>query len=47
MARHASEVPLDKVTAEEKPRKCSECGGTEFRYDGGERFCKKCGLVVD
>jgi len=47
MTRPFNEVPLDQVAGEEKPKKCPECGSTKFSYEDGERFCKKCGLVVE
>ena len=29
-----------------EPKKCPDCGG-EIGSDGGEKYCKKCGLVMD
>lgn len=36
-------------TSEEKPgeiKKCPDCGG-EIVNANGEKYCKKCGLVID
>jgi len=27
--------------------KCPDCNSSEFGYENGERFCKKCGYVFD
>ena len=32
---------------EERIVKCPDCGCEEFVYDKGERFCKRCGLVLE
>lgn len=37
---------LQQVTAEENVNVCPECGG-EMSTDGDERFCKKCGFVLE
>ena len=37
---------LQEITAEENISKCPECGG-EMDNDGDERYCKKCGYVVE
>jgi uncharacterized Zn finger protein (UPF0148 family) len=42
-----TEKSLQGLSNEEKIKKCPECGSTEFEYDGGEVYCKKCGLVMD
>jgi len=47
MTRPHNEVPLNTVVNEEKPDKCPDCGGTEFDYKDGERYCKKCGYVFE
>ena len=38
---------LDAVKKEDPVKKCPDCGNTDIGYKGGERFCKKCGLVID
>ena len=43
MARQKS---FAEVRAEEKGKKCPECGG-ELVFEDGELSCKKCGLVID
>jgi len=30
----------------EETKKCPDCGG-EIVYENGERYCKKCGLVIE
>ncbi len=37
---------LQQVAAEENISKCPECGG-EMDSNGDERFCKKCGFVLE
>ena len=32
---------------EEKLVECPDCGCKEILYEKGERFCKKCGLVLE
>lgn len=29
-----------------EPRKCPDCGG-DIVSENGEKYCKKCGLVID
>ena len=42
----AKEKTFAEVRAEEKDKKCLECGG-ELVFEKGELVCKKCGLVLD
>ena len=42
-----AEKPLDEIQAEEKVRKCPDCGSRDIDNQNGEVFCKKCGLVLD
>ncbi|MFT4304738.1 MAG: hypothetical protein ACMXX8_01470 [Candidatus Woesearchaeota archaeon] len=37
---------LQEITAEENIAECPECGG-EMDNDGNERYCKKCGFVLE
>ncbi len=37
---------VDGLSAEERIKKCPDCGG-EVVYEDGEMYCKKCGLVID
>lgn len=37
---------LQQVTAEENVMECPECGGT-METEGDERFCRKCGFVLE
>ena len=39
--------PLNAVAREEKVQRCPECQSTEIEYQEGERYCKKCGLVIE
>ena len=41
------EKSLDSIEKEEKITKCPECGSKELDKKGEERYCKKCGLVLD
>jgi len=38
---------MDKLKQEEKIKKCPDCGSEDLGFSEGERFCKKCGLVLD
>jgi ribosomal protein L37AE/L43A len=38
---------LEGIRREDKAKKCPECGSEQLEYDGGELYCKKCGLVID
>lgn len=38
---------LESVKNEDKLSTCPDCGNEEIVYEKGERFCKKCGLVLD
>jgi len=42
-----SQKSLGSLKAEEKLRKCPECGSTNIGRRGDEYYCKKCGLVLD
>lgn len=37
---------LQEITAEENVTQCPECGG-EMEVEGDERYCKKCGYVLE
>lgn len=37
---------LDGLMAEDKKKKCPECGG-EIVFENEEMVCKKCGLVIE
>jgi len=42
------EKSMQAVKAEEKGRKCPDCGSVELEYDEHEQLvCKKCGFVVE
>lgn len=41
------EKSLQGIEAEEKPEKCPACGNDTFDREGDERFCKKCGFVLN
>jgi hypothetical protein len=41
------EKPLQSLKHEDKEKVCPDCGSLELDYVGGERICKKCGLVID
>ena len=38
---------LQGVAAEDKMKKCPECGSEDIGYDGGEFYCKKCGYLME
>jgi len=38
---------MQATKQEEKIAKCPDCKSTEIEYRDGERYCKKCGLVLD
>lgn len=42
-----AEKSLQSSKQEEKITKCPDCGSKEIVYEKGERFCKKCGLVIE
>lgn len=42
----SKEKTVDGLSAEERVKKCPDCGG-EVDLEDGELFCKKCGLVID
>jgi transcription initiation factor TFIIIB Brf1 subunit/transcription initiation factor TFIIB len=33
--------------SEAKVTECPDCGATEFEKRNGERYCKRCGLVIE
>ena len=37
---------VDKLSAEDNPKKCPDCGG-KVEYQHGELVCTKCGLVIE
>ena len=41
------EKSLQGLKSEDKVRKCPECGSTNLEFEGGELYCKKCGLVIE
>jgi len=41
------EKSLDSISHEDDAKKCPECGSKELEYEGGELYCKKCGLVIE
>lgn len=47
MAGTWNQKSLEGVEHEEKVAVCPDCGSDKIDYRGGERFCKKCGLVLD
>lgn len=43
----ADQKSLQGLEDEDKVRKCPDCGSEEIDLENEERFCKKCGLVLD
>ena len=41
------EKTLQGLKAEDKVKKCPECGSIKVEYDNNELVCKKCGLVIE
>lgn len=41
------EKSMERIKAEDKTRKCPECGCKDFNYEKGEYSCQKCGLVIE
>ena len=39
--------PMQDLEHEETIKKCPDCGSEDLGYRDGERYCKKCGLVLD
>jgi len=42
-----NEVPLQMIANEENIHVCPECGCEDIAYEHGERYCKKCGFVIE
>lgn len=38
---------MESLKHEDKIKTCPDCRSTQIGFDKGERFCKKCGLVMD
>ena len=38
---------LESLKREEKVTVCPDCGSKELDYEKGEKFCRKCGFVID
>jgi len=43
----ADQKSLQGITAEDKKRKCPECGSIDIGHEDGEFYCKKCGYVLE
>ena len=43
----ADQKSLNSLKKEERITKCPECGSKELDRKGDERYCKKCGLVIE
>jgi len=41
------EKSFDSIELEEVIQKCPDCGNKEFDLRGEERFCTKCGLILE
>ena len=44
---HYEEESLERVSQEEVIKECPDCGSKEFELRSEERFCKKCGLILE
>ncbi|MBS3138048.1 hypothetical protein J4232_06460 [Candidatus Woesearchaeota archaeon] len=47
MAQQYDQKSFDSLELEESIKKCPDCGGKKFDLRGEERYCKKCGLVLE
>ncbi|NQV08379.1 hypothetical protein HQ529_00845 [Candidatus Woesearchaeota archaeon] len=47
MAGAWNQVSMRHLVREEKIAECPDCQSTEIELKDGDRFCKKCGLVID
>lgn len=47
MTREWNQKTMQGLKHEELVRKCTDCGSEEIIHEGGEFYCKKCGLVLD
>ncbi len=38
---------LESLKGEEKVTVCPDCGSKDLDYEKGEKFCRKCGFVIE
>ena len=41
------QMSLGGLKAQDKVKKCPECGSSDVENQHGEIICKKCGLVIE
>jgi membrane protease subunit (stomatin/prohibitin family) len=47
MTQQYEKKSFDSLELEQSMKKCPDCGCKQFDIRGEERFCKKCGLVIE
>jgi len=47
MVKAYKQKSMGAVKGEEKIKNCPECGSKDIEYEKEERYCKKCGLVIE
>lgn len=43
----ADEKPLQGIAGETKITECPECGSEDIIFHDNERYCQRCGLVIE